>query len=98
MVKIKILLFASMRDRFQMRETDLVLENNVWPSSESLKLNLINELDSRFPRKDPPSPGDKKLSPRSLMLVINEDMVETKDSITLEDDDIVTLIPPVSGG
>ena len=97
MVKIRMLLFSSISDRYKERDLELVLEKNVWPSSESLKLYLIEILDDRMSRRDRMT-ANKELSPRSLMLVINENMVDTCDSITLQHGDIVTLIPPVSGG
>lgn len=101
MVRLKVLLFAHVREWFRQHEIHLVLSRNEWPSSESLKLALIKELEIRCFSQGGPLDSDylgRCMSPSSLMLVINEEMIVTTNTITLRDDDIVTLVPPVSGG
>ena len=101
MVRLKVFLFAQVREWFQQRNIELILNGNEWSSSESFKLVLIKELENELSIRNGSPKVDKLsdiMSPNSLMLVINEEMIETTSAITLQDDDIVTLVPPVSGG
>jgi molybdopterin converting factor small subunit len=97
MVTIQVLLFGPLRDWFQERDIQLNLVSSEWTSSENLKLNLIKELDERFLRRNG-YPVTQKLPPRTMALAVNEKILEPHIPIELNDNDVVTLIPPVSGG
>lgn len=105
MVHIKLLTFASLRDRLSEEPVvSLSIETDVWRSSDDLKKFLLQKLHARWATRQRAT-GELnrtlELPPaKTFMLAINETQVSENNTeqIVLQDCDQVALIPPVSGG
>jgi len=81
-VKIKVLLFAGLREKAGKGELELDVEAGTTPRDIPLKIFMNHQLSPGFDR--------------SLRYAVNEDYVKA-DSVLKEGDE-VALIPPVAGG
>lgn len=109
MVSIKILVFASLRDKFQeQRELALELEQTKWDSANELRAYLLGKLQARWLERNQYNNHNDSLSkircslpnvkPNTIMLAVNEDFIDPSVPINLYHNDRIALIPPVSGG
>lgn len=112
MVLIKLLIFASLRDTFgEQQEILLNIGRTNWNTAKLLKMHLLEELRSRWlQRKHDNSQtssnhdgqsakiGAPNFNQNSIMLAINEMFINPNETVNLQRDDVVALIPPVSGG
>lgn len=101
MVSVKLLLFASLREAANgVKELAVELEQSCWRDAKHLKTVLLEHLNSLL-RDSPPNPSRPDLQlpdVDSLMLAINEQYVQDGSMITIRNQDILALIPPVCGG
>jgi molybdopterin converting factor small subunit len=87
-VNVSLLLFASAKDRIGGQNEIKMTIDRVWENSEVLKkhicLNVLEQLSDLEP---------------VLALAINEEYVTDSDKqILLNDNDVLALIPPITGG
>lgn len=97
-ITIKLYVFAYLRDLFEVsRETDISLDKSEWISSDELKCKLLDILWKKRHNSIDPS-CVSPVSPDTIMLAVNEEFVDPGVEIKLIQNDVVALIPPVSGG
>lgn len=99
-IEVKLYVFAHLRDVFQVdRETKVVLSRCHWQSVNELKCEILNILKSNKIREVGADKAEARtVSPGTIMLAINEELIEHHDKINIANTDILALIPPVSGG
>lgn len=100
-VAIKLYVFASLCDHFQVkRENFISIHRDSWLNADELKNHLLNQLETiSQSNKLDKLKEQQAIDPRTIMLAINEVLVDSSDGqIALFNNDIVALIPPVSGG
>lgn len=109
MVYIKLLIFASLKDIYQYDTQDedihFNMEQTHWPQAQNLKTCLLNVLHERWKLKNNQynmisSHQQTKtiVNPNTIMLAINETYIDPYAEINLCQNDVVALIPPVTGG
>lgn len=97
-VAVKLFVFACLRDQLQVdRGMEVSIEENNWSSSNELKMHLLNLLQ-KIGSNSTEQKQHQIVNPKTIMLAINEKFVEPNEEISLSNEDIIALIPPVSGG
>lgn len=95
--EVKLYVFAYLRDVFAVeREVKVVLKRSKWDSVEELKKEILNTL--WLNRVSKTESEVESVSPSTIMLAMNEKLIEHCGEINVSKDDILALIPPVSGG
>jgi len=77
-MKVRVLFFAYLRDRFGVGERVIEIQEG------SLMRDLINHLKLSFPERE------------TVRFAVNEEF--SGEDRRLEKDDVIALLPPVSGG
>lgn len=104
MALVRLHVFAHLRDSFAEDSLiEIFLDKSSWTSDEELKLELLRILENRWQNRTSSTSASQakpiqNISPKILMLAINEKYVEPGREISLNKGDDVALIPPVSGG
>jgi len=99
MVEVRLFIFASLRETFsEETTTDIKLGERQWASCEELKVYLLDLLLERCHRRYGPEHKIKLPATKSFMLAINECFVDPSEPVSLEPNDHIAMIPPVSGG
>lgn len=98
MFRVKVFLFASLRDKLEEPVVQLLLEKSNWSSDDELKEYLLDKLKDRWLKKRASQIKLELPSSKTFMLAINEAYVTPKEPITINPIDVIALIPPVSGG
>lgn len=99
-IAVRLYVFAYLRDVFSVdQETRINLSRVEWSSSEELKSKLLEELH-RLPNKNGilPPKDIHTVRPESIMLALNEEFIQPGERVRLVENDVLALIPPVSGG
>ncbi|MBS7620534.1 MoaD/ThiS family protein [Candidatus Bathyarchaeota archaeon] len=93
MVSVKILLFATLRSKYKTRELavecDGTLLNMIENASKILGLEFIDDV---YDRKE------GKVRDDMIIMVNGRNIKDLKREITLKDNDVVAVFPPLAGG
>lgn len=109
MVEVKLLIFAHVRDSLSENpEICVKLDKSEWENDVELKKYMTEYLLKRWQDRQLTrgtcnistieQPDRETLNPNDFMLAINEDYISPGSAISLNENDRIALIPPVSGG
>ncbi|MEM3823811.1 MAG: MoaD/ThiS family protein [Candidatus Bathyarchaeia archaeon] len=93
MVSVKILLFATLRSKYNTRELtvtcDGTLPNMIENASKKLGRKFIDDVYDR--RKG-------KVRDDMIVMINGRNIKDLKGEITLKDNDVIAIFPPLAGG
>lgn len=103
MVKVNILVFASLRDSLsEASDFTTTIENETWPNDFELKDYLLRLLEKRSDERSEELGMKVELKnflrPENFLLAIDEEYTQPGKEINLREDARIALIPPVCGG
>ncbi|MBS7287401.1 MAG: MoaD family protein [Candidatus Freyarchaeota archaeon] len=92
MVKVKVKFFASLRDKYKVREVEVDCDGGL----ES----LMHSLDSKVKgvRRDLFDDEKRTVKDNVLFLLNGVNVKTMKEPIRFKDGDIVSIFPPIAGG
>lgn len=95
-VVIKLLLFASLKEKFgNQNEYEFSIQRE-WKTSEDLKCELLEKLTNTEYNCKQNRGTSSMIDKENLIVAVNEEFV--MENISLADGDKVCLLQPVSGG
>ena len=83
-IMVKVLFFAKAKEIVQTSESNLTLASNLTVDQ------IYQALEKKWPKL--------KILKRTFALALNEEYLEQDSTVTLNQNDILAVIPPISGG
>ncbi len=89
--KVKVLLFATLRDKYGVRELEVVCDGSL----EDLVRKLTERLGESFREEIVDDNNDLR---RDRIIFINGRHIQFIDEVSFKDGDVIAIFPPVAGG
>ncbi|MEM2987748.1 MAG: MoaD/ThiS family protein [Candidatus Bathyarchaeia archaeon] len=93
MISVKIILFATLRSKYKTRELivacDGTLLNMIENASKMLGPEFIDDVYDR---------NRRKVRDDMIIMVNGRNIKDLKGEITLKDNDVIAIFPPLAGG
>lgn len=98
MVVVTLFIFASIREILsEQRERQISLDKTYWSRAKELEHHLLDILKKDWLSRQKDTKSTLPNLP-TIILAINESFIESNQPVQLSDQDVICLIPPVSGG